>query len=448
VTAADLIDSPRAASPEQRRSHLARALRTAEVAGRYAAVAVVLVLAVQTVWTVRGLVADGTVYLWSVLYGESFFLYPSRVIAQLVTQAPLLGAIAVGVDDVPTLTRIFSFGVGAVPILIWAVTLVMLRRHRTFWIFVVAFSATYLTSGLIAVGEYNLAYALVALSAALLISHPERTVSRVVLGVSAVVLVASYESLIFLGPALIVVAFTQRRRLGRVWFWLVTALYALATAYSAYWILFPRDSANLGSAADITFALRFDPSLRLTLAVAIPLIALWLFAPPLLQRVGAIVLALVSLFLLDPVSWPEAWMHYAARSYSGAVLFVILVAVVFREIRPRRKAESPLLWVASLTLLIALTIPFAYRSVGYTHWLSQFESVVTQPGGPVALLDAGLPDKGTSIYGWTYTNKNLSMLLHTAPGQKVILNPGEEPADAVIPPPISPRFTKTGPLFG
>ncbi|TAJ49183.1 MAG: hypothetical protein EPO52_05185 [Herbiconiux sp.] len=430
-----------------RRSRSSAIVGRAETVGRYGAVAVLLVLAVQTVWTARGLVADGTFYLWSVLDTETFFLYPSRVFAQIVAQAPLLAAIGLGVNDVPTLTRIFSFGAGAVPILIWALTLVVLRRHRTFWMFVLAFSVTYLTSGFITIGEYNLAYALVALSAALLMSHPERTFVRVVLGVTAVVLVASYESLVFLGPALIVFAFLQRRALGRGTFWVLSALYALATVYSAYWILSPRDAANLGSAADITFAFRFDPALRLTLAVAIPLIVLWIVAPPLLQRIGTIALVIIGLFLLDPTTWAEPWMHYSARSYSGALLFAILLAVAFREFRPRRGPESGTLWMASLTLLVTLTIPFGYRSFGYAHWLSQFESVATQPGGQIALDDAGLPVKGTSIYGWTYTNKYLSVLLHTAPGQQVILNPDETPSDSAVPPAIRSRFVKTGTLF-
>ncbi|UFS60788.1 hypothetical protein [Subtercola endophyticus] len=450
MTSVTFDDSPMTRTRGDRGENEQRLSTRIERSARFGAVAVLVVLAAQSVWAARGLVADGSFYLWSVLSSGSFFLYPSRFLAQLVTQAPLLGAITAGVRDVPTLARIESFGTGALPVLLWAVALLVLRRKRSFWMFVVAFAVTFLNSGFISVGEYNLAYGLVALSAALIIAAPGHPVARVALLLSAVVLIASYESLVYLGPALIVLAIIHRRALGRPWFWMLVGTYGLAVVYSTYWILFPRDASNFGSAADVLYPLHYDQAFGYSLLVAGLFVVLWLFAPPLVQRIGTVLMVAGCLFIVVAVPWPEPWMHYASRALAGVALFVVLLCVGFREVRPRAKPDSRSLSIAALALLVALSIPFAYRTEAFTHWLAQFDAVTVQQGGLTALDSTTLPVERTHIYGWTYTNPYLSMLLHTGEGQRVILNPGQATTDpgAGAPAPIEPRFANNGPLYG
>jgi len=188
-----------------------------ELAARHAVIVLILLAAMQATYAARGLYADGAYYLWKVLESQTFFLFPSRGITQLVTQLPVVAAIRLGVTDVGMLARLQSFGTAGFPMIVWAVTFVVLLRHQLFWPFVAIFAVTFLNSGFFSVGEYNCASAFVALSAAILLRGHLKPWSCAVLVLSAVMLPLSYETLAFLGPGLAFLAFLRLGPLATNW---------------------------------------------------------------------------------------------------------------------------------------------------------------------------------------------------------------------------------------
>jgi len=72
-------------------------------------------------------------------------------------------------DGPAVLIRFQSFGLIAIPLAIWVGALAAQWRKPLYWAFVAMFAVVQLNSGFMAVGEYLLAYALVALSAAMLL---------------------------------------------------------------------------------------------------------------------------------------------------------------------------------------------------------------------------------------------------------------------------------------
>ena len=179
---------------------------------------------------------------------HGFYVYPSRAAVMGVTQVPVVAAMKVGVTNVTSLAYLQSFGTVAMPILVWDGLLVALWRHRLFWPFAVIFAVTFLNSGFYSVGEYNLATALVALDAALLLRGELRRASGLVLVVSAGMLVLSYQTMAFLGVVLAAMTVVRLRAVtremgARRWevlvLWAALAFYVLGAALNVWWTVAP-----------------------------------------------------------------------------------------------------------------------------------------------------------------------------------------------------------------
>jgi len=219
-----------------------------EMVARLAVLTVVALAALQATYADRGLYADGGYYLWRILETHTFYLFPSRALAQAVTQIPVIVAIRVGVDNVAILARLQSLGTAALPMMIWALALFVLLKHRLFWPFVAVFAVTFLNSGFFSVGEYNFASALVALSAAILLSGTCAPWACAGLLISAMLLPLSYETMAFLGVLLAVLAFWRLRtvvanqqyhRIVVITLLCAIILYVIAAALNVWWTVSP-----------------------------------------------------------------------------------------------------------------------------------------------------------------------------------------------------------------
>ena len=201
---------------------------------------------------VRGLYADGSFYLLYTLHNDDFFhVNPTRYFAEIVTQLPVVVAMHSGVSDTAMLIRLHSVGLVVIPLGLWVGALMAQWRRPMLWALVAMFAVTQLNSGFMAIGEYNLAYALVVLSAALLLrARALRWWQLVVLVTTAVLATLSYEALVYLGPVLIALAVARLmgvRGIGAARSWaeraaliLLCVVYTAATAVAAWSIRDPR----------------------------------------------------------------------------------------------------------------------------------------------------------------------------------------------------------------
>lgn len=170
----------------------------------YAVLSFVLILGVSGVYAARGLHGDGAFYLLSILTQEKFISdEAARQHVLALTQFPAVWAMHLGCQDLKLLIRVHSIGLILLPIAFWFFALALQNGSNRFWLMLIAFSATYLSSGFHANGEYNLTYAMVALCASIILKKSISNWLALVMLVAAFALIRSYEAMVYLGPLLI-----------------------------------------------------------------------------------------------------------------------------------------------------------------------------------------------------------------------------------------------------
>jgi hypothetical protein len=416
---------------------------------------------VQSVWAARGLFADGAYYMWVVLSTGEASTYPSRILTQLVTQAPLIAAIDLGVDDVAVLVRLQSIGTAALPVAIWIAALVVVIRHSIFWPMVAVFAIVFLNTGFMSVGEYNMAYALAGLSFALLARPgPVMRGGRVLLVILAALMPFSYESIALLVPLLGLMIILKVRAGafsdGPTTRWTVIALvlillfYAVAAVVAAVNIIVPRDATNIAGAADFLGAFQLDLQLTISVLGGLAFLAAAYLLPARLHWIGgSLALAAGVWILAQPTLWAQPWMHFISRTVVGVVMLVMLTIIWLGEtLRPdataRRSGVSRLVpAVGVLALFLALLAPLTLHTHRLANWTRQFDLIVSEPGSPIPLTETALPP--AADYSWTWTNPFLSQVL--GEGEVIILSPGLTLDDQQLPGEILPRFVTTTPVF-
>jgi hypothetical protein len=429
--------------------------RRPEPIARAAVVAVVLGTALHGILSARSLFADGTYFFWTALHDSGIFWYLSRVSTHALTQTPLALGILGGVDDITALARLQSLGMIGLPLGLWALALVLLRRSPLFWPMAATFAMVYLTTGFMAVGEFHLPFAAVAASAALLLrNEPLTRAARVGVVLLAAVLPFSHETVVFLAPLLAGILLLRARRDARAGrpsprAWLVVTLVvdALGTSVSAWYILVPRDPGNLSGAADLAGVLATDGQLRLTLAAGLALVAAVTLGGPRVRIGGAVVGVLAAAALLVfPGEWATPGMHYGARTLAGMALFVALALMAVAGLRPPRASRDRLpVWIGPALFVTASAVPLAMLTAGFPGWLGHYDEVVSRPGGAVTLEDSGLADGPDARYGWAWTHPFLSRVL-TGDGEVLVLGEGHA-VGGWVPEPIPERYDTATPIF-
>jgi len=219
---------------------------------RILVILVVLFIGAQGIYSMKSLYADGAYFLLMVITSGKFLLMPARELAGIATQLPLLSGLHVGVVEIDALARLFGLGLIGVPILLWTYALYMHRYSLFFWPFVLAFSWIYLPSGFFAIGEYNVAYALVAAAAAILMVPTITLGNGIVLCIVALIGTRSYELMVAAGPLLALGCIGRLRaggsKTGVGARWLIgfsAGLFILSAPFALFSILYPRDPATL-----------------------------------------------------------------------------------------------------------------------------------------------------------------------------------------------------------
>ena len=423
------------------------------LARRGCLVAVVVVGVVAT-GTAIGLFADGSFFLLRILSSQGpFVANAERPFVTVLSQVPLLLALGLGVRGTDVLVTVHSAGLVLVPTVAWFGALWLQRRGDLFWLFAMMWSGVDLVTGFFAIGEYNPTYALAALAASMLLTDLDQARARpFALLVVSVVLLRSYESMLFLGPVLFALC-VMRWRLtpGRAHprgvavtplvltsgaLFLVGTVLALRSAGS------PDNTGVVGTALNVGM-LAHDPRLVLAAVGTLGLVLTLLLdrLRPLRALVtGATVLCAVPLGLVVlPVrwqqalpgwlqrSWPPSYDFYRARvAAGGLLLLLILVAGVMHlttQSGPRPQTVGPrargLAWIAPASVSAVLALLFVVNAVEFGRWADHYRDEVRARSGLVRFEDADIDSR----YAWKWTNPSLSLVLQTDESQAVVLNP-------------------------
>jgi len=387
---------------------------------------------------VRGIYADGAWFLHNMLHAQSFWFFdPARINAQIVYELPVIGAVWAGVDSVKVLARVQTFGLVFPVVLLYLGALWKVRANDAlFGAVVLIVVAVYQSLNFMAIGEYNLLYAMVTFSLAVLVQEKEPTILDCVL-MAACGLVAArcYEAIVFLGPLLVAACLLRLRdskasRPATIALGVATLVFAAGSALAVPLVLNPRSAGNLHAAIHGLYRTNIQMWLSGVLAAA--------YAGSMLFGSRAVRLAMIALFVIAlvalavPATWAMPRLHYISRALGGAFLFAIggtVLAVRFSPLYQRVTARAGIARMSVIAPLLALTVsaaPDVHHSVGWKRFLNSFEREVNAKTGLIPFEEANNHLKKEKHYGWRWTYPTMSILLRHGPDYAIILNPNSD----------------------
>ena len=392
----------------------------------------------------RGLFWDGSAFLASLLETGTFHdFYPARAHIAWLTQAPVLLLAKAGVRDVHGLAMMFSATLFAVPAALYHVALARVRDRGALLAAMIAVVAVvYLPTSFFIIGEYNVAYASVAATVAVALTRQgtDRRDGALML-VLGLLCIASYEAMIYLGPLTAAIILWSRR--GRHELFAIAAALAFlgaaivaANTTAQYW---NHDHFVRVRAAAFDFWQNLQFVVPLAALAAIGSVALVL--PSWLAGRGPVIAAVVGAIVLVATPWfrlfmnPEAMVfppaHYVARTAAGGLLAALVIASWIHVAWPQ--ARLPLLAVlhravaarrlatAMFVLVLAGAVPDMVLTRLWLDHLSWLRGVVTSQTGVVSAEDLPMHRWPYRLFAQDWTYPALSVLLHDAPGQAVVV---------------------------
>ncbi len=295
-----------------------------------------------SVLSLRCLYADGSFQLTETLKAGGFVaLAKNRECASYIFQLPVVIAMKLGVTNLHALELLF--GVGC--FLPWPISLMCCRwlAPRQFWLAMLGCAVGYLNAGFMPVGEYNIAHCFFwPVLFAILFAKPLKPVAAAILVVSAVILLLSYESLLFLGPPLALLAvWRAAREDDKPWGKTVLVLAALlllsAAGIALDGILHPECPNNLGGFKRGVQSVFFDPTWTI----------IWSF----------VWLVVMGCTCLDPQGVSRRFFTVMQGIFAGAILCWALAPILDSDnIAPERQYELQVL---------QLMVPFALMVLGW-----------------------------------------------------------------------------------
>ena len=375
-------------------------------------------------FSVRGLYADGSFFLYNILSAKSYWLYSKpRAFAQILIETPIVLGIKLGVTDLVRLIYLHTFGLVALPLIIWMLALAQHLKSDRFWTLLIAFSVTNFCSSFFAIGEYTVTYALAAFCISILLKDKISKPWLICVLAAAVILTRSYEAMVFLGPMLFALSGLRLLKLKTTpfeKFALVPAqiLFATATAIAAWSILHPADPANLANALGFGHLIKSRQFKFLVIMIGLHLVVDWV---PTKLRIGATSLAVVlaTLTSIRPNRWINPVMNYELRSVCGLILFGISLALLVQKYflkansKGVRASKDYSRMITSLSLFLPLALMFSTYSLQFSKWLKTFETTATLTSTWInvdeveTLNKLGLDGR----FDWPWTNPYLSLVL-------------------------------------
>jgi hypothetical protein len=391
---------------------------------------------VLAVISLRCLYADGSFYLIEVLKAGNFVAIAKyRYCATFLFELPVVVALKLGVTNLHALE--LAFGVGS--FLAWPISLVCCHRLAPwhFWLVMLACAAGYLNAGFMTAAEYNVAHAFFwpALFA-IVFARPLKPLAATILMVSVLILLFSYQSLLFLGPPLALLAAWRAAAGGektwaRVVLGVAAMLLLLSAAIALDGILHPQSLNNLGGFKHGILEIVWHPTWTMiwTLVWFI-LAAVVCVGGQGFTRNGfglekALFAWVMVIWALGPLLHPAdtgADRGYELRSLQLMVPFALLVVAWLLSIWPGwfEKRHNYLVCF-SASLLLAQSLWVTAATWQWHGFVGMWRGVLVSHRGPVPLADtpftAPSPDGQTSNFEWTWANPSLSILL--SPQQRV-----------------------------
>jgi hypothetical protein len=406
-----------------------------------AALVAVLVLQVWAGLTLRGLYADGAYYALELLLHHDFaVLEPSRWTSQMLMQAPVVLAMAFGLDAPRAVAASFSLATNLLPLLLTLCCCAVLPpRERAFGLFpIFVFLAAAMSAAFASVADGPTAAAYSWLLLLLILFgrlSRWRLMAILVLAAGAIRL---HEATAFLGPILVFACLWRCRaresRAARLILLLAALMVAVGCGIAVHDVLHPRVTANRSSFVNdvVSFHwLAFGPRDVNVMALAGLLATLslpiaWLRGRALMIAVGAlglVFIALAALALIQP-AWPPA--AFAARNNACLLSFPAMISLlVLRNRRPPPPGMA--LVAAMLGAVIALADGSA--TAGWLGYTAAMRAALVSEQGVVpwrqalARLPAAQAETLARL-SWPWTTPLMSLWL--APGpvvDAVIANP-------------------------
>ena len=407
--------------------------------------------AALSAWVCRGLFWDGASFLANMLETGSFHdFYPARAHVAWLTEAPVLLLAKAGVRDVRVLAMVFSAMLFVLPAALYHLALSRARRQGVLLAAIIAVVAVvHLPTCFFSVGEHLTTYALVTAAFTIALTRREPAWrDGALMFALGLVGIASYEAMIYLGPATAAVVLWSMRGqpepLGRM----LTAVAALAFLGAAvvalstvadYW---HHDHFVRVRAAAFDFWQNLQFVIPLFALAAIGLVALAF--PSWLGGRGPLVVAAVAAVLLVVSPWlrevrPAAFLfppsHYVARTAAGGLLLALMLAswlyVAWPKPGPvlfavmRQPAVARRLVTAMFLLVLAGAVPDVWMTRMWTDYLGWFRGVVTSRSGIVPADELPLRQWPYRLFTQEWSYPALSVLLRTAPGQGVVVQPND-----------------------
>ena len=429
-------------------------------ASRWIVILAILGIGVAGVAALKSLYADGSWYLLTVITSGKYNLYPSRELAGLITQTPLLLGLWIGVRDIDALARLYGVGLIGVPILLWIYALSRTVHTSTFWLFVLAFCWIYLIGGFFAIGEYNVAYAVVAAASAILVSVRIGKTDSLVLLLIAILSTRSYELMGFAGPILGLATlgrlYREKPMMGKriqLMTLLAAALFLLGGGMGIWAILHPTNPVQLDGALS-GLSLLVEPAILYAFTLSVMAILASLKSVPSWLRpmlVGSGLTLAAGYFLHNSWHVPPSY-SYAYRAVLVVPMMAGLSLLLIYTVMPRMKLWSGFVQTRSAVVLICVLLVtqgaiFLADTYGFAKMVKAYRIELHRMKKSTSVNQTFLGKvEEYHRYLWGWTNPAMSQLLGN--GKHVIYNEkgnffGFEPyLDNVIEKDLMRRFRK------
>jgi hypothetical protein len=380
--------------------------------------------------SLRCLYGDGSFQLTEVLKAGHFAaVAKNRYCASLIFQLPLLAALKLGCTNLYLLQ--LAFGAGC--FLPWVVSMALCywMAPRHFWLVMLGCAFGHLNAAFFPVGEYIIAHAFFwPVLFAVLFVRPLTLSAAIIMVVSSLVLLFSYESLLFLGPLLGVLALAGVFRDGeRIWsrvaFGLSYVLLISAALIALDGVLYTQFPENFARFKQGTLTMLLYPpwtmgwSFIWLFLMGVVCVGGWRFTKRQFKLGLTMMAAAIIIWgiwpLLDPGGL-SVWRQYECRPMQLMVPLVLLAVAWAMTRRPGWfESRRPYLVAFSASWLLAQSLWQISATWQWNGFVGICRGVLATQQGPVSL--SGTLFEKPSLQGqalafdWDWSISYLSIML-------------------------------------
>jgi hypothetical protein len=396
------------------------------------------------VFTNRCLYNDGSYYFIAVLQKAGFVAVISyRACANYLIELPLVLALKAGIVSIPALR--IAFGIGCFWVWPIAMAACYWLSPKQFWLVVLACGAGYLNAAFVAIGEDVVAHAFFwPVCFAILFARPLTPAAAIILLISSIILLCSYESMLFCGPPLALLALwrcynSKEAIWQRMILLLSAALLCLAAYISVYGLLHPAQGPRLDSFRSDAYQEFLFPSWTVGWTAFWCLLMVCGMSlqirKALTHPIGIAILGIIVFFwgawpFLEPAHL-EPWKQYEARFLNLAVPMALLPVACILAWRPQwLEPHRRYLIHFSAALLLAQSLWQIAATDQWRSYLNVWRGLMATHTGLVDLLDTPYGKyhavgRQATQFCWIMDGRNLSIEI-SPPHVKSIIEPAVE----------------------